>query len=289
MSTAQAGPLPVIAAIPNYNMASSLTQLLPQLLKQDYDHIYVLDDASTDDSAAVTKQFGPAVTFVASKTNLGAGSNRNRILQAHRSECIIHFLDADVRLETRDVVSKARRATAAPNTAFVGGLIKETSGKPGLWNYGPYPINLYGICTATFQTLFGNVQATQPGWRRLVRSLTQKLRGDWPDIAVPPKRHPVYWPAEGNLLIKRSVLQQLGGFDVNVRESDIMPPARQAYLAGLVTYFDPSIVVTHLAINVRHYHRALALFKEEYGLMKQWGGWKNWLLPDGHFKPPHNI
>src|SRR5882724_6321869 len=99
---------PVIAAIPNYNMADSLTELLPQLLKQGYDHIYVLDDASTDNSVEVTRRFGPQVTVIAGEHNLRSGGNRNRILEAHPEECIIHFLDADIRLEADDIPAQAR-------------------------------------------------------------------------------------------------------------------------------------------------------------------------------------
>ncbi|HSX05885.1 MAG TPA: glycosyltransferase family 2 protein [Candidatus Saccharimonadales bacterium] len=282
-------PLPVIAAIPNYNMGHSLAILLPQVLRQGYDAVYVLDDASTDNSREIVANFAPDVTWVGGKTNQGAGANRNRVLQAHPAECIIHFLDADVRLETNDVPAKARLAVAEPDTAFVGGLIKEAaSGKPWIWNYGPYPMTLYSALSAQFQTLFGRLQAQRPWWRKLVRVLTQRLRGEWPDIAVPPQRRAVYWMTEGNLLVRRSVLEWLGGFDATVREADIIPPARRAYQAGLISYFDPSIAVTHLAIDVRHYGRAMALYKEEYGLMKQYGGWKEWLLPEGHFKPRHN-
>ena len=45
--------LPVVAAIPNYNMGEHLRRLLPQVLAQHYDAVFVLDDASTDESADV--------------------------------------------------------------------------------------------------------------------------------------------------------------------------------------------------------------------------------------------
>ena len=47
--------LPVVAAIPNYNMGEHLRVLLPQVLSQRYDDIFVLDDASTDDSVDVVQ------------------------------------------------------------------------------------------------------------------------------------------------------------------------------------------------------------------------------------------
>ncbi len=50
-------PVTVIAAIPNFNMGQSLQELLPQVLAQGYDAVYVLDDASRDDSVAIARGF----------------------------------------------------------------------------------------------------------------------------------------------------------------------------------------------------------------------------------------
>jgi len=277
--------LPVVAAIPNYNMAESLGELLAQLTQQGYDAIYVLDDASTDNSRQIVAQF-PNVTWVGGTHNLGASGNRNRILGAHKPECIIHFLDADVRLETPAVPAKARRLMADPQIAFVGGLIKE-NGRQMLWNYGPN-VSLYNLLTAGVQAGFGNIQAPKPFWRHAIRQITMRARSEWPDPAVSPKRRAVYWAVEGNLLVRRSTLQKLGGFDKTIAEYDILPPAQRAYQLGLVSYFDPAIAVTHLKIDVRHYHRNWALYKELFRLIKQRGGWRAWIFPEGHFKPRYN-
>lgn len=69
---------PVVAAIPNYNMGHNLNRLLPEVLAQGYDAVYVLDDASTDDSADVVRQFGSDVKFVRSPRNQGAGATATR-------------------------------------------------------------------------------------------------------------------------------------------------------------------------------------------------------------------
>jgi GT2 family glycosyltransferase len=248
----------------------------------------VLDDCSTDNSREVVTTFGSSVNWVGGTRNLRAGGNRNRILETHTTECIIHFLDADIRLETSDVPAKARLMMRDHRTAFVGGLVKDLNGRQSPWNYGPDSVALYTTLTGLMQLLFSNVQAPRPLWRSMVRALTRRARSEWPDPAAPPERRAVYWPVEGNLLIRRSVLEKLGGFDASISEYDIIPPARKAYEAGLVSYFDPSIVVTHLAVDVRHYNRTIALYKELRLLIKRYGGWRQFLRPYGRFKPRYN-
>ena len=94
------GQLPVVAAIPNYNMGENLRRLLPQVLAERYDAVFVLDDASTDDSADVVSEFGDEVKFVRSPENRGAGANRNQIIDQVTDGVLIHFIDADMDLET---------------------------------------------------------------------------------------------------------------------------------------------------------------------------------------------
>lgn len=284
----ESSSLPVIAAIPNYNMGSSLAELLPQVLQQGYSEVYVLDDHSTDNSREVVASFGPAVTWIQGATNVGAGANRNRFLEVHQDECIIHFLDADVRLETDDIAQKAQQVMQDPRVAFAGGVVKGPDGKQSIWNYGPNPISLYALLTAQIQGSLGRLQAERPRWRAAIRYLNNRICGEWPDRSVAQQRHATYWVLEGNLLVRRSVLELLGGFDPAIHEYDIIPPARKVHEMDLVILFDPSITVKHLAIKVRRYNRGLALYKEATVLARRYGGWHEWILPDGHFKPDYN-
>ncbi len=66
--------LPVVAAIPNYNMDEQLGTLLPSLTDQGYDGIYVLDDNSTDGSYETTRSVSTDITFVRGGENKGAGA-----------------------------------------------------------------------------------------------------------------------------------------------------------------------------------------------------------------------
>ena len=118
--------LPVVAAIPNYNMADSLRELLPQLAEQNYAAIFVLDDASIDDSRETVNDFDKNIQFVAGSENVGAGANRNRITEALGFNAIIHFIDADMRLETEHVPELAQEVISSNVLGFIGGLIKDT-------------------------------------------------------------------------------------------------------------------------------------------------------------------
>ena len=63
--------LPIIAAVANYNMANQLEHLLPTLVEHDYDGIFVLDDASTDESRSVVESVSSDITFVAGPSRAG--------------------------------------------------------------------------------------------------------------------------------------------------------------------------------------------------------------------------
>src|SRR6266404_580688 len=91
--------LPVVVAIPAYNAEQTLGNLLPQVLEQEYDRVYVLDDRSTDHTLDIAYSFGRDVSVVHGEKNVGSGANRNRII-GKIGPSVIHFLDADVTLNS---------------------------------------------------------------------------------------------------------------------------------------------------------------------------------------------
>ena len=84
----------ISVVIPCYNSASFLPQALQSVREQSraVDEIIVVDDASTDDSAAVARE--AQVTCVSLHTNVGPGAARNRGISASTGD-LIAFLDAD--------------------------------------------------------------------------------------------------------------------------------------------------------------------------------------------------
>lgn len=85
----------VSVVIPAYNAAWCVAKAIDSVLAQDYRdfELIVVDDGSTDDTAAVLASYGDAIRVIR-KPNGGLSSARNAGIAAARSE-FIAFLDAD--------------------------------------------------------------------------------------------------------------------------------------------------------------------------------------------------
>ncbi|WP_038059512.1 glycosyltransferase [Thioalkalivibrio sp. ALJT] len=87
----------VSVIVPACNCADFLEETLQSIVDQDYPHleIIVIDDGSTDDTAAVARGFqGPVQLLQTAQPSSGAGASRNVGLRAARGD-LIAFLDGD--------------------------------------------------------------------------------------------------------------------------------------------------------------------------------------------------
>lgn len=275
--------LPVVAAIPNYNMAHSLSELLPHIAEQDYAAVFVLDDASTDESREVVSDFDRSINFVAGSENVGAGANRNRIVNALGFNAIIHFVDADMHLETERVPELAQEVASSDNIGFVGGLIKEADGNQHPFNYGPRQC-LRADIGANLQTYISSKVDTDPEKAAELRERFYRFVADFPDLLAEPKARRIFWNAEANLLIRSDVFAGVGGFDPKLRDHEIQDLAIRLADAGLERRFDPALSALHKAVIVRSGNRNLQMMKAEWQIARK-HGLLNWLLPGGKFQP----
>lgn len=271
---------PVFAAIPNYNMAPQLAELLPRVCAQGYDEVFVLDDASTDDSRDVVAAYNTDIKFVAGDINVGAGGNRNRLIPHLGQRSLIHFIDADVRLETQNIPEVASDLMPSEPTGFVGGLVLNLDGRQNPWNYGPR-IGLGGDVGGALQLYFAALAGRRPQAAATFRKRFHYLLQDWPNLLEDPAPRPVFWNAEANMLIQSDVFSGLGGFNPALRDHDVQDLAIRMEQKGLGRRFDPSIAVTHTAVDVRHTNRYLAMLKADVYLMRTYG-LRDWL----HYQHP---
>ena len=267
--------LPVIAAIPNYNMAAELGRLLPQTLNQGYAAIYVLDDASTDDSKDVAAQFAGDVTFISGAHNVGAGGNRNRILDVlpENEVVLIHFIDADTVIETNPMASLVRASVPDDRFAFVVGLCTDPDGKQNVWNYGPRP-SLYNEAGAYAQHRYGKIIRQSLSRAASFHKRNHRLLDAWPDPLGTQHRHSVFWGIEQNLVFRSDIFRHYKGFDPSIRETEIIELSLRMARDGLCGYFDPRFHIRHTEAQVRLYNRGLRKRREgirlafTYGIIK---------------------
>jgi GT2 family glycosyltransferase len=248
--------LPVVAAIPNYNMGDNLRRLLPQVLAQSYNGIFVLDDASTDQSVDVVSEFGNEVRLVRSRENRGAGANRNQIIDHVGDGALIHFIDADMDLVTPETAAVAREVVAryaGRGIGLIGGLVSRADGSQEPHNYGAV-LSLWGSLTSCLPLLIDRLRE-KPHVARTVQRLAAPIMRDWPNILEPPAPTSVYWLHEGNMLVYSSVLRSVGGYDPVMRSHETQDLALRLEKKGVKRQFDPSIRVVHHHIDVRGKNR----------------------------------
>lgn len=267
--------LPVVAAVPNYNMAEQLQSLLPNLMAQGYTDIFVLDDASSDHSREVTETLSTDIHFIGGDKQLEAGGNRNRIIPALGYKAIVHFIDADMELEAKRCAERIQEATPAQAVGFVAGLVREKSGRQMAYNYGPRQ-TLRNDIAGLFHLYLHSVGDKQPDREKVLRARYEGFLKDWPDTSVTPFRRNIYWGAEGNLMVDSEVFSKVGGFDPKLQDHEIQDLAIRLDGYGLRRIFDPLVAATHHAVQVRAGNRGHELLKAEAAIARKHGVMK-WL------------
>lgn len=265
--------VPVIAAIPNYNMAESLAVLLPRVLEQGYDHVYVLDDASTDHSAETVQSFGPEVSFIAGEENLGPGGNRNRILGVsakHLGNAILHFIDADLTLDSKDNPDKAREIFSNETIGLAGGLISLPDGTPWMFNYGSR-YSLYSMRAGAHQIRYSALVKSDPQAAAAYKKRKHFWLQEAPDISQKPSRRQVFWASEANMLVPYKLFKQVGGFDPRLLYHEVQDLSIKIHRAGQKAVFDPAISVVHPYVDLDDMNRRAIESRAGLKIMLKYG------------------
>src|SRR5262249_12339954 len=113
------GPL-VSVLVPSFNGARYLREALDSILAQTYRSLEVilLDDASTDDTPAIAREYLPRITYVRQPANLGIYDNVNQGIARARGELVATYHADDVYLPDM-VASQVAYLEAHPGVGAV--------------------------------------------------------------------------------------------------------------------------------------------------------------------------
>jgi glycosyltransferase involved in cell wall biosynthesis len=109
--------------VPVYNGGLTISETIQSLLEQSYgpQEIIVVDDGSTDDTAAVLKGFGDKIKVI-SKSNSGPASARNCGIRASTGE-FIAFTDSDC-VPDKEWLSNLLGGFSDDKVAGTGGIVR---------------------------------------------------------------------------------------------------------------------------------------------------------------------
>lgn len=249
----------VVVAIPNYNMGRQVHDLTRQLYSQGFKDIFILDDNSSKDITSFISSDNHVL--IKGDQNLGAGGNRNRIIDVLHSkgypdDTIITFIDADTKLiddsinpsAIIDLFDKHKEAGA------IGGKILNPDDSWGAFNYGPTSIREW-LSTALTQVRLENISKSNKQKARIKWVEKASKLKSWPPFLEGAEATEVGWLAEALLCIPLDVFEGVGGYDQSLHYCEALQLGYRLEQIGLKRVFDPSITVKHLRVDVRGLRR----------------------------------
>jgi GT2 family glycosyltransferase len=204
--------------IPCFNGEAHLRRCIDGLTRQrhpDYE-VVVVDDASTDGTLGVLKEF-PTVRIVQNVENRGPAFSRNRGIEASTGQIIV-LLDADCEVDDPDWLAKHAQVQAArPQTIVGGGIIGVGEGI---------------IARAdAYCHWFTNIPYAK---KRAVSHASPRRR-------IRFSRHLV----TTNMSLTREVWQTVGPFEEWLRTGEDVEFCERAVSRGFTLWLQPDITVRH--------------------------------------------
>jgi len=169
---------------------------------------------------------------------------------------LIHFIDADMDLETAETPAVAREVAgryADRGVGMIGGLVTLADGRQEWCNHGAV-LSVWGNGTGFLQWSIERLRE-KPRLAGAIRRAVAPAIRDWPNTLEPPAPAPAYWVHEGNMLVYSTIFRSIGGFDPALRAQEIQDLSIRLEKRGIKRQFDPSIRVVHHHIDVRGKNR----------------------------------
>jgi N-acetylglucosaminyl-diphospho-decaprenol L-rhamnosyltransferase len=190
--------------------------------------VVVVDNASEDGSAAAARQSFPDARVIEPGANLGFARACNLGWRATRAPYVL-FLNPDAEVAPAAVEALAAVLDARPDVGIVGPATRYADGRPQV-SFGP---DLTPLGEWRQQRLMRAVRARDA---RTLSSLEAAIS----------REHEPAWVSASCLMTRRSLLENLGGFDERffLYEEDVDLCVRARH-AGFRVAFTPSASVTH--------------------------------------------
>jgi GT2 family glycosyltransferase len=224
-------PPAVAAAVVSYNTQAHLARCLASLAGQPVSEIVVVDNASTDGSAAFVANAHPHVRLIANEVNAGYGAAANQALRAASAPYVL-LLNADTEITPGSVDILARHLDDRPRAAIAAPRLVDQSGAPQVSVF-PFP--------GTSGWLLENAPVAA-----LVRRLPA-ARARSVSFRETSEPRPVPWALGAALLMRRDAVLAVGGFDESYfmyyEEVDL---CRRLAQAGYETLYVPAAAIVHV-------------------------------------------
>lgn len=156
--------------------------------------VFVVDNASKDNSVEVIKEKYPHLTLIENKTNVGFGRANNQALAIAKGDYIL-LLNTDAFVQTDTLQKTVRYMEEHPKCGLLGARLLSSDGtqQPSC-RFFPTPFNLFAHRTGLNRVFKHIKMVDDPQWNPAITD-----QCDW----VPG----CYY------LLRRQVMQEVGGFD----------------------------------------------------------------------------
>ena len=264
----------VSLAIPTYNSAQNLKNLLEQVLNQGFDAVYVLDDASSDGTVSLVSKY--PVELIRGESNLGPGGNRNRVLK-RVNDGIITFLDADMELRGDQIAKRVKEIFSVEPVDLVGHVVLNKQGEPMAWNYG---LEMHPVEEAMAHAWRLMIEGAG-GDEALIKIMEKfdRMRSLSWALRTSQQIEQVDWVAEGYFSVKAHIFQKLGGFDEKMRYHEAQDLGHRLRSLGGKVIHAPGIEARHLEAEVRPNKHAdfvdaqFYFYQKHYGMSREVYDW----------------
>jgi GT2 family glycosyltransferase len=224
-------PPPVTAAVVSFNTQAHLARCLASLAGQPFSEILVVDNASSDGSAAFVAERYPGVRLVANEVNVGYGAAANQALRTARAPYVL-LLNADTEVVPGSAAVLARHLEERPCAAIAAPGLIDQRGRPQISVF-PFPGTAGWLLeNAPLEAIVRRLPATR------ARSVS---------FRTTPEPRSVPWALGAALMMRRDVVLAVGGFDESYfmyyEEVDL---CRRLAGAGYETRFVPNATIVHV-------------------------------------------